>query len=245
MDLKEISMDDQNFEEIQSTEKFNKEKFKSLFYKIFMSVLTFCYIFIPIIIVCSKPPLTLIDYEAYIDDYYSYSNSTSVNVYLTFNREVNSGYAVISFYDGSRNLLKTENRYFYSNGYTEVDSSFYISGKVEYYELISYSFEPVTPYWIRIYYVWSPFVILFLVQGLLTSYKEYNYNDRVISVYAGWYHHTLRIDGELGDEHNTLSRYSAITLSTTLDGEIIEARITLSNRISVKVNNKLLKRQVS
>lgn len=150
-------MDGQNFEEIQPTKKFNKEKFKSIFYKIFMSVLTFCYLIVLIIIVCVSPSPT----------------------------------------------------------YSECFASFFLC------------------------------LILFLICSFLISYKEYNYKDRVISIYAGWYHHTLRIDGELCDEHNTLVSHTAITLSTTLDGEIIEARITLSNRISVKVNNKLLKRQAS
>ena len=62
-----------------------------------------------------------------------------------------------------------------------------------------------------------------------------------ISVYAGWYQHTLRINGKLCDEHNTLVNFTPIQLSTTTgDGIKIEAMISLTNRISIKANDKLI-----
>ena len=117
----------------------------------------------------------------------------------------------------------------------------YVDGKVASYDLVSYSFEPASPWWTSLYYIFgSPIVITFFISALLISYKEYEFNEKIISVYAGWYHHTLRIDGELYDEHNTIVSYSPIYLSTTVDDYYIEARITLTNRISVKVNDKLI-----
>ena len=96
-------------------------------------------------------------------------------------------------------------------------------------------------FWLPIYYIYgSPFVIAFLITAFLISYKEYNYDGNIISVYSGWYHHTLRINGELYDEHNTLFNYTPIILSTIFGEDIIEAKISLTNRIAVKVNNKLI-----
>lgn len=222
-------------------QSFNFEKFKSIFRKIIWIIITICFFVYPNASMNSKPELSLTDSDVYIDEYYSGLNSTTVSVYLTFNREVDSGYAKIRFYDSSNNLLSTESVYLYAYGEKEASGTAYVDGKVATYYLVSYSFEPASPSWHTIYYViGSPIVIMFLIAALLISYREYEYEGVIISVYAGWYHHTLRIDGELYDEHSTLITYSPIYLSTTIEDYTIEARITLTNRISVKVNDKLI-----
>lgn len=43
------------------------------------------------------------------------------------------------------------------------------------------------------------------------------------------------------DEHNTLSSFTPIVLKTTRDdGMVITATISLTNRIAVKINDKLI-----
>ena len=85
------------------------------------------------------------------------------------------------------------------------------------------------------------FSFVFFGASLFLSYKEYNYFGKQLSVYAGWFHHTLRVNGEVCDEHNTITSWTPIKLSTTLyDGTKIDATITLTNRISLKANDKLL-----
>ena len=222
-------------------ENFNNEKFKCGFHKIIWLAITICFFLIPRIIMNSKPELSLLNCEVYINEYYEYLDSSTISVYLTFNREVDSGYATIKFFDSSDNLLSTEREYLYTYKSTEASGTIYVDGKVASYDLVSYSFEPASPWWTSLYYIFgSPIVITFFISALLISYKEYEFNEKIISVYAGWYHHTLRIDGELYDEHNTIVSYSPIYLSTTVDDYYIEARITLTNRISVKVNDKLI-----
>lgn len=79
------------------------------------------------------------------------------------------------------------------------------------------------------------------ISTLLLSYKEYVIDDKIISVYVGFYHHTLRINGEKYDEHNTIMTFTPIRLSTTLEnGRKIEVIISLTNRISTKLNDKIL-----
>ena len=86
------------------------------------------------------------------------------------------------------------------------------------------------------------YALAMFIASLFLSYKQYNYNGATISVYAGWYHHALRINGEIFDEHNTLMSFTPIKLSTTLDnGTVLEATISLSNRIVLKINNRVVK----
>ena len=93
-----------------------------------------------------------------------------------------------------------------------------------------------------LYYILFPAIIMF-VGALFVQYREYEYNGKKISVYAGYFHHTLRINEEKFDEHNTFLAFTPIKLSTKLDEKTnIEATITLSNRVSLKINDKLLNR---
>lgn len=81
---------------------------------------------------------------------------------------------------------------------------------------------------------------MFFIASLLLSYKDYEYNGNNIVVYAGWYHHYIKVNGNKIDEHNTLVSFTAILLSCTLDdGTDIKVTITMTNRISLKINNQL------
>lgn len=78
------------------------------------------------------------------------------------------------------------------------------------------------------------------IASLCLSYKVYEYRGSEIVVYAGWYHHYIKVDGIKTDEHNTLVSFSAINLSCVLDdGTDIKVTITLTNRISLKINDRL------
>lgn len=86
--------------------------------------------------------------------------------------------------------------------------------------------------------------LVIFIMSFFLSYKEYQYNTKTISIYAGFIHHTLRVDGKKCDEYNTLSSYVPIVLLTTLeDGTKIEAKISLSNRITLKINDKLYEKK--
>lgn len=76
--------------------------------------------------------------------------------------------------------------------------------------------------------------------SLLLSCNIYEYDGKEILVYAGWYHHYVTVDGRKSDEHNTIVYHTPIHLSCTLDdGAALEATISLTTRVSLKINNQL------
>ena len=82
-----------------------------------------------------------------------------------------------------------------------------------------------------------------LISALMLSCKVYVYNKKLIIVYGGRYHNYLKYGGVKVDEHNTFKSFSPIYLSCTLnDGTHIAATISLSKRISLKINDKLYTR---
>ncbi|MDE6356274.1 MAG: hypothetical protein K2L67_03425 [Clostridia bacterium] len=85
--------------------------------------------------------------------------------------------------------------------------------------------------------------LVFFIASLLLTCKIYDYNGDEIIVYAGWYHHYIKVNGEKADEHNTIFTYTAINMSCTLDdGAEVWATISMTNRISLKINNRLYNR---
>ena len=86
------------------------------------------------------------------------------------------------------------------------------------------------------------FSLVLFLNSLTLSFKCFRYQDKIISVYAGFIHHTLRINSEIYDEQTTLITFTPIKLSTKLENNIeINATISTLNRISIKINNKLIK----
>lgn len=88
--------------------------------------------------------------------------------------------------------------------------------------------------------------LIIFICSLFLSYKIYKFNGNIITIYAGYYNHYIKVNGETFDEHKTLISFTPIILSCTLeDGNLLQATISTSNRISLKINNKLFKNQFS
>ena len=84
--------------------------------------------------------------------------------------------------------------------------------------------------------------LCYFIGTLLLLVKHYRYSDKEITIYAGWFYNYLKIDGEVLDEHNTFVTFTAIVLSCTLDdGTRLQATISLTNRIALKINDRLYK----
>lgn len=80
------------------------------------------------------------------------------------------------------------------------------------------------------------------IASLTLSYKVYSYNGNKISVYAGFFHHQLKVNDELCDERSF--SYSPIYLNTTFDDDsFVEVIISGFNNVTLKINNKLIKPQ--
>ena len=116
------------------------EKKKLLMHRLIWLSLTILIILLPIIINAFQPKLELIDSECYVD-YYESLDMTSCDITLYFNREVNSGYATINFYDSNNNLIDSIEEYFFSDGKEASNLYTSIDGNVDSYEIVSYDFE--------------------------------------------------------------------------------------------------------
>ncbi len=96
--------------------------------------------------------------------------------------------------------------------------------------------------WYLVYFfILDVFLLGMFICTLLLSCKEYKYDGYSIVVYSGFYHHYIKINGRIEDEHNTIATFSAIYLSCTIDEQYFEATISLTNRISLKINDRLYK----
>ena len=71
--------------------------------------------------------------------------------------------------------------------------------------------------------------------------KKYIFRGNSILVYAGFCNHYIKANGVKCDEHNTLISFTPIVMSCKLnDGTMLQATISMSNRITLKANDKLL-----
>ena len=89
-----------------------KEKLKVIMHRLAWLIVIISLILTLVITKNIKPEL--VDSECYINNYSTSLNESEVEVYLMFNREVDSGYATISFYDSSNNLLETQRCFFFA-----------------------------------------------------------------------------------------------------------------------------------
>lgn len=212
------------------------EKKKILAHRLIWLGLLILGIIIPIILL--NLPLEIIDHNGYMNEY---SNGISdIEIEIVFNRKISSGDIWIAFYDSNGNLLSSEWDYFYDYDNTFL-LSFDIYGKADSYEILYYDVTPTSSSVASsIFYIDLYIIVPFFIASLFLAWKQYDYNGNSIVVYAGWFHHYIKVNGEKFDEHNTLISYTAILLSCVLDdGTDVKATITRSNRISLKINNQL------
>lgn len=71
--------------------------------------------------------------------------------------------------------------------------------------------------------------------------KTYTFKGNSIVVYAGFCNHYIKANGVKCDEHITLISFTPIVMSCKLDdGTMLKATISMSNRIALKADDKLL-----
>lgn len=84
-------------------------------------------------------------------------------------------------------------------------------------------------------------IFLIFVCALCLHCKTYKFKDNSIVVYAGFCNHYIKANGVKCDEHNTLISFTPIVMSCKLDdGTMLKATISMSNRIALKADDKLL-----
>ena len=243
-------------ETILSDARADKKKIKM--HKIIWSVIFAISIILPFIFIfCNSScnadkEATIVSTTGKLDDYYEYINTSSCTITLTFDIYVDSGYVQVEFYDKNGKLLADKTDYFYAYS-NEVDVHFYsIDGKVSSYDVVgcyaiqdlSYNRLIGTQIFRAMIYL-SILILAFFISALLLTCKIYEYNGNIITVYAGWSNHFIKVNGVKADEHNTFISYSPIYLSTHLpDGTYLQATISTMNRISLKINNVLYTKEV-
>ena len=210
------------------------ERKKILIHRIIWLSILLIFIFLPTIVLNCQPELKLISSECYTS---SNEYSSECEIELKFNRKVENGKISIAFYDVDDNLIDIHHIYFDEEGKTITETE-YVYGVVGSYEIISHNFE--TPFeYVELMFYFIPLVAIIFVITLLLNYKEYEFNGKTISVYAGVNKHYLKIDGEKYDEHNSILIFTPIKLSTKFEEISVEATISLTNSITLKINDKL------
>lgn len=189
--------------------------------------------------------LTIVSNEGYITEYYESLDTSDCEIVVTFNESVYTGNIVVAFYDKDENLLSSESSYFYRDSDDTLYSTFSINGKVDSYEIVDYSDIQIDAnnglVFETCFSIGGIMFIIFIV-SLLLSCKTYDYCGNQIIVYAGWYKHFIKINGTKYDEHNTFISFTSIKMSCTIDNNaFVETTISLTNRISTKINGRLVK----
>ena len=221
-----------------------REEKKLIVHKVIWSGLLLWGILIPILVFCLPQKIEEISHNGSLVSYYEYSNESVCEIEITFNKKIESGNITVAFYDANGQFLSEEDGYLLGYGSTTASCTFYfVPGKVDKYLILDWEvniYRPFATTWLIVFIYLDVFLFVFWVATLTLSCKIYDYNDTEIIVYAGWFHHYIKVDGTILDEHNALFWRVAIELSCVLDdGTDLKARITTGNRISLKVNNRL------
>ena len=179
--------------------------------------------------------------------YYLSLNESSCEIQLECNRLVDGATAEIAFYATKISSYPTCTKTVEMSGIGDTLTAYIhdIPGNVKDFKIKSITIQKDNLNSLLIVCLICLPALLFFICALLLSCNVYIYNDKKIVVYAGWYHHYLLIDGEKYDEHNTLTYFTPITLSATLDnGSEVKATISLTNRIALKINGNLYQRKL-
>ena len=81
---------------------------------------------------------------------------------------------------------------------------------------------------------------ILLLVFLNNQCKVYYYNGKRILAFSGYFHNYIKVDGQVYDKYTTFINFTPITLSCDV-GEKIEARISPSGFITLKVNGIMQK----
>lgn len=177
--------------------------------------------------------------------YYSSLNESSCEIQLECNRRVDGATAEICFY-ATENLtypICTKTVEMFGIGDTLTAYVHDIPDNVKSFQIKSITIQDNISRLLIFSCACLP-ALLFFISALLLSCNVYIYNDKKIVVYAGWYHHYILINGEKYDEHNTITFFTPILLSASLDdGSEVKATISLTNRIALKINGKLYQKE--
>lgn len=250
----------------------SKEKRAILIHRIlWLSIFVFCYILSLAAAISygvniyniykNKTPVqpTLVSSSGKVNDFIG-SSYTNYTLTLNFSEPGATGSVSVTFYNFSGTKLETRTESFSADGKTATIKFSSVSGFVKSFEIKTCYIEPVTAsppsesalLKIKLLKIWfetsvkiTLISIVFFAMTLLQTCRVYGYKNSVIIIYSGWFYRYVSVDGVKVDEHNTLINFTPIYMSAVLYDETrLNVTITLTNRISLKINDILYNGEV-
>lgn len=224
--------------------KTEREYIYILVHRVIAIIVALICVIIMIVISAPKSQAVLIDDEGYVESYSDILDSTTCEIVLNFDKEIYSADVLVSFYDENNDYLGNEYSTFYAFDDDEVSERFYVDGEVGYYsvDIINIEMPGLSGEAIIIDTILSLLVMCWLIDSFLLSCKKYNVDGCEIIVFAGFANHYIKANGVKIDEYKTVFKFSPITMNATLEnGKVITATVSTTNRIAVKINNRLVK----
>ena len=205
---------------------------------------------IAMIIALIKPEpetqIELVSDSGYILEYWEYLEETECEIDIVFDGEVDNGTLTVEFFDPEGDSLGVYTESFYAFG-SRAEVLYFVDGMVDSYRIVDYYYTVYDYgefdsglYYAVVIVAWISFCLLLMFIGaLMLSCKVYQFEGHQIIVYAGFCHHYIKIDDEKYDEHNTILTFSPINMSCVVGEHHLEATVTLTNRISLKIDGRL------
>ena len=223
-----------------------KERKKLLAHRLTWLVLLISLVLFVIFFKLPHPNFKIVSDSCSLNYYNEDSDTSSCSMTVTFNQDVDECDITVAFYDRDERLIETKEILFYVYGDTAEESYISVNGYADSYKIVSFQPTFQTDDLVNYLKIYLGSALIFLafvfwICSLIYNYKYYNIFGYDVIVYAGPYHHYIKISGRIYDEHNTLMSWTPITLSTNLGSYTIQATISLSNRIALKLNNILIR----
>ena len=227
------------------------EKKKILLWQIVTFITMIVFIIIPIVVPSIHKEVNLLDHKGELVSYNQAADLTTCEITLTFNNKVESGTAVIVFYDENENVLEereVEFEFVYYNYKSPrrdrilTSSNINVSGKVKSYEVKSYDNIPAknwNKYLIPIFSLLAVFMFGYFLLALRNKCKEFTLNNTNIIVYACFSEHYVKVNGNKVVVDKWLSLKPLELTFTLEDGTNAKVVYDILNRISLYINDNL------
>ena len=234
-----------------------KEKMKIRFHRWFWFIILALCILAPIVAynLPDNSEMEMKRARLEVISYRENQNETYCKVDCTFNMDVDLESVTLIFFDENEFVLerRTESFYKVEESNKKFSKTFYVEGKVDECEIVDFVATPLEDDLdrelalidLRLIVLMTSIILGSVAFGLFIgalslSYKKYKLKGKDLIIYAGFCHHYIEYDGVLMDEYNTFISFTPIHLSCTLnDGTHLNATISLSNRIALKINDQL------
>ena len=89
--------------------------------------------------------------------------------------------------------------------------------------------------------VWDILALIFWIMSFNVKYKKFTIENNEIEIYAGLSNHYIKVNGEIKDEYKASFAFTPIILSCSINKHKLQATISTSNHIVVKIDEELIR----